>query len=111
MPRILLADGRASMRNTPRNLLTIYGKLDACGEATYGEVSNRRRYTLISRTRDKGGFPRALPSLAIFREAPRGIHESVAVGNTTTTAVSTEPGWQYQRFAASDPIAKDRVPL
>ena len=36
MPRILLADDRASMRNTLRNLLTLYGKLDVCGEATDG---------------------------------------------------------------------------
>ena len=36
MSRILLADDRASMRNTLRNLLTIYGKLDVCGEATDG---------------------------------------------------------------------------
>jgi hypothetical protein len=47
----------------------------------------------------------------ISREAPRGIHESCAEGNTTTKAGSTETGWQYQRFAASYPIAKDRVPL
>jgi DNA-binding NarL/FixJ family response regulator len=36
MPRILLADDRASMRNTLRSLLTVYGKLDVCGEAADG---------------------------------------------------------------------------
>jgi DNA-binding NarL/FixJ family response regulator len=36
MPRILLADDRASMRNTLRNLLTLYGICDVCGEATDG---------------------------------------------------------------------------
>jgi two-component system, NarL family, response regulator NreC len=36
MPRILLVDDRASMRNTLRSLLTVYGKLDVCGEAKDG---------------------------------------------------------------------------
>jgi DNA-binding NarL/FixJ family response regulator len=36
MPRILLADDRASMRNTLRTLLTLYGRCDVCGEATDG---------------------------------------------------------------------------
>ena len=36
MPRILIADDRATMRSTLRQLLTLYGKLDVCGEAEDG---------------------------------------------------------------------------
>jgi DNA-binding NarL/FixJ family response regulator len=36
MPRILIADDRATMRNTLRNLFTLYGKVDVCGEAEDG---------------------------------------------------------------------------
>jgi DNA-binding NarL/FixJ family response regulator len=36
MRRILIADDRATMRNTLRNLLTLYGKFDVCGEAEDG---------------------------------------------------------------------------
>jgi len=36
MPRILIADDRATMRSTLRQLLTFYGKLDVCGEAEDG---------------------------------------------------------------------------
>jgi len=36
MPRILIADDRATMRSTLRQLLTLYGKLDVCGEAEGG---------------------------------------------------------------------------
>jgi hypothetical protein len=51
------------------------------------------------------------PSLPTSREPPRGIHESVAEGNTTTKVGSIAAGWQYQRLVARYPIAKDRVPL
>lgn len=37
MPRILIAEDRASMRNTLRNLFTLYSKWDVCGEALDGE--------------------------------------------------------------------------
>lgn len=36
MPRILIAEDRASMRNTLRNLITLYSKWDVCGEALDG---------------------------------------------------------------------------
>src|SRR5215468_1614839 len=36
MPRILIADDRATMRNTLRNLFTLYNKWDVCGEAADG---------------------------------------------------------------------------
>jgi len=36
MLRILIADDRATMRGTLRNLLTLYGSLDVCGEAEDG---------------------------------------------------------------------------
>jgi len=36
MPRILIADDRATMRSTLRHLLTVYGNLDVCGEAEDG---------------------------------------------------------------------------
>ena len=36
MPRILIADDRATMLNTLRQLLTLYRKLDVCGEAEDG---------------------------------------------------------------------------
>lgn len=36
MPRILIADDRVTMRNTLRNLFTIYRKWDVCGEAVDG---------------------------------------------------------------------------
>src|SRR5215831_16264895 len=36
MPRILIADDRATMRNTLRNLLTLYRKWEVCGEAVDG---------------------------------------------------------------------------
>jgi len=35
-PRILIADDRATMRNTLRNLITLYSKWDVCGEAVDG---------------------------------------------------------------------------
>ena len=35
-PRILIAEDRASMRNTLRNLFTLYSKWDVCGEAVDG---------------------------------------------------------------------------
>lgn len=35
-PRILIAEDRASMRNTLRNLFTLYSKWDVCGEALDG---------------------------------------------------------------------------
>jgi DNA-binding NarL/FixJ family response regulator len=35
-PRILIADDRASMRNTLRNLFAIYSKWDVCAEAANG---------------------------------------------------------------------------
>jgi len=37
MPRILVAEDRASMRTTLRNLFTQYGKWDVCGEAMDGQ--------------------------------------------------------------------------
>jgi len=37
MPRILIAEDRASMRHTLRNLFTLYSKWDVCGEALDGE--------------------------------------------------------------------------
>lgn len=37
MPRILIAEDRASMRNTLRNLFTLYSKWDVCGEAIDGQ--------------------------------------------------------------------------
>src|SRR5215475_2827081 len=37
MPRILIAEDRASMRNTLRSLITLYSKWDVCGEATDGK--------------------------------------------------------------------------
>jgi len=36
MPRILIAEDRAKMRNTLRNLFTLYSKWDVCGEAEDG---------------------------------------------------------------------------
>jgi len=36
MPRILIAEDRASMRNTLRTLFTLYSKWDVCGEAEDG---------------------------------------------------------------------------
>jgi CheY-like chemotaxis protein len=36
MPRILIAEDRATMRNTLRNLFTLYSKWDVCGEAVDG---------------------------------------------------------------------------
>jgi len=36
MPRILIAKDRATMRNTLRNLFTLYSKWDVCGEALDG---------------------------------------------------------------------------
>jgi DNA-binding NarL/FixJ family response regulator len=36
MPRILIAEDRAKMRNTLRNLFTLYSKWDVCGEAGDG---------------------------------------------------------------------------
>jgi DNA-binding NarL/FixJ family response regulator len=36
MPRILIAEDRASMRNTLRSLFTLYSKWDVCGEAVDG---------------------------------------------------------------------------
>jgi DNA-binding NarL/FixJ family response regulator len=35
-PRILIAEDRASMRNTLRNLFTLYSKWEVCAEATDG---------------------------------------------------------------------------
>jgi DNA-binding NarL/FixJ family response regulator len=35
-PRILIAEDRASMRNTLRNLFTLYSNWDVCGEAVDG---------------------------------------------------------------------------
>jgi DNA-binding NarL/FixJ family response regulator len=35
-PRILIADDRATMRNTLRNLITLYSKWDVCAEAVNG---------------------------------------------------------------------------
>src|SRR5262249_43784055 len=37
MPRILIAEDRASMRNTLRNLFTLYSRWDVCGEAIDGK--------------------------------------------------------------------------
>jgi len=37
MPRILIADDRASMRGTLRNLFTLYRKWEVCGEAIDGQ--------------------------------------------------------------------------
>ena len=37
MPRILIAEDRATMRNTLRNLFTLYSKWDVCGEAVDGQ--------------------------------------------------------------------------
>jgi DNA-binding NarL/FixJ family response regulator len=37
MPRILIAEDRASMRHTLRNLFTLYSKWDVCGEAVDGQ--------------------------------------------------------------------------
>ena len=37
MPRILIAEDRASMRHTLRNLFTLYSKWDVCGEAMDGQ--------------------------------------------------------------------------
>jgi len=37
MPRILIAEDRASMRNTLRHLFTLYSKWDVCGEAIDGQ--------------------------------------------------------------------------
>jgi DNA-binding NarL/FixJ family response regulator len=37
MPRILIAEDRATMRNTLRNLFTLYSKWDVCGEAVNGQ--------------------------------------------------------------------------
>jgi len=36
MPRILIAEDRATMRNTLRSLFTLYSKWDVCGEARDG---------------------------------------------------------------------------
>ena len=36
MPRILIAEDRASMRNTLRTLFTLYSKWDVCGEVEDG---------------------------------------------------------------------------
>ena len=36
-PRILIAEDRASMRNTLRHLFTLYSKWDVCGEAVDGK--------------------------------------------------------------------------
>jgi DNA-binding NarL/FixJ family response regulator len=36
MPRILIAEDRATMRNTLRNLITLYSRWDVCGEALDG---------------------------------------------------------------------------
>jgi DNA-binding NarL/FixJ family response regulator len=36
-PRILIAEDRATMRNTLRNLLTLYSKWEVCGEALDGK--------------------------------------------------------------------------
>jgi len=36
MPRILIAEDRATMRNTLRTLFTLYSKWDVCGEAEDG---------------------------------------------------------------------------
>lgn len=36
-PRILIAEDRSSMRNTLRNLITLYSKWDVCGEAVDGQ--------------------------------------------------------------------------
>src|SRR5215467_16348715 len=37
MPRILIAEDRASMRNTLRHLFTLYSRWDVCGEAIDGQ--------------------------------------------------------------------------
>lgn len=37
MPRILIAEDRATMRNTLRNLFTLYSKWDVCAEAVDGQ--------------------------------------------------------------------------
>ena len=37
MPRILIAEDRASMRNTLRSLFRLYSKHDVCGEAADGQ--------------------------------------------------------------------------
>jgi len=36
MHRVIIAEDRATMRNTLRHLLTVYGNLDVCGEAEDG---------------------------------------------------------------------------
>jgi len=36
MPRILIAEDRATMRNTLRDLIVLYSKWDVCGEAANG---------------------------------------------------------------------------
>src|SRR5262244_2193717 len=36
-PRILIADDRATMRNTLRNLITLYSNWEVCGEAIDGQ--------------------------------------------------------------------------
>ena len=36
-PRILIAEDRATMRNTLRNLFTLYSKWEVCGEALEGK--------------------------------------------------------------------------
>ena len=36
-PRILIAEDRASMRNTLRNLFTLYSELAVCGQAIDGQ--------------------------------------------------------------------------
>jgi len=36
-PRILIAEDRATMRNTLRNLFTLYSKWEVCGEAVDGK--------------------------------------------------------------------------
>jgi len=37
MHRVIIAEDRATMRNTLRHLLTVYGNLDVCGEAEDGQ--------------------------------------------------------------------------
>jgi len=46
MPRILIADDRATMRNTLRNLFTLYRKWDVCGEAVDGRQAVDAAVTL-----------------------------------------------------------------
>jgi len=81
MHRVIIAEDRATMRNTLRHLLTVYGNLDVCGEAEDGQqavdaaIALKPDLVLLDFKMPNGGGLKAASEInEKLPETPRNVH-------------------------------------